>query len=275
MEDNEPAVRRVVVRRRVQGFSASSSTELQTLRATSAPSDEVDDAIDPDTMTENIRRGHVPGVTADPPVRPTRDTPASRVHQAEAAGSRAYAKEYRLGLINRLLMRNIPLDQIARELQVSLSTVEKDRAELKKRLRQASTEMNIDELIGTQNSVYDEIAGMAMRIASAGAQRSESGEILNPVPTPMRLAAMRTALAANADRTRFLASAGVFEVLKFRRSESGDSLSDVQALMARTSQMLEELSGEDVPHAPPPGSFRPMTFDDVDASSSTNEIQEL
>lgn len=194
-----------------------------------------------------------------------------RLNQVALAGSSAYAKEYRLQLLHRLLMRNIPLDQIARQLQVSISTVEKDRAELKKRLREAARELNIEEMVGNQMAVYDEINGMALRVASG------SGE--GGAPTPMRLAAMRTALAANADKTRFLASAGVFDVLRFRRAEDGSSLSDVQTLMQRTMEMIQQLDapedGAPPPPAPARGAFRPMTFDDADASSSLNEIQEL
>lgn len=266
-EDANPARRRVVLRRRNAAggsFGRGVSTTSESLRSSAEP-DEVDDAIEPESMARSIRAGALPA-PAQP--SPDRENPRMRLNQVAMAGSQAYAKEYRLQLLHRLLMRNVPLDQIAAQLQVSISTVEKDRAELKRRLREAAKELNIDEMVGNQLAVYEEIGGMALRVASG------SGE--GGAPTPMRLAAMRTALAANADKTRFLSSAGVFDVLKFRRADDGSNVSDVQMLMQRTMELMSQLDAEE-PAAPPPapGGFRPMTFDDADASGSLQEIQEI
>lgn len=293
-EDNGPR-RRVVLRRgRSGGFSgggAGASTRSESLRTSSADEigDDVDAAIDPHEMNRRVRERAVlpsPMRELPPPTMGSpddaRDSPRLRLNQVQMAGSAAYAKEYRLSLLHRLLMRNVPLDQIAQQLQVSISTVEKDRAELKKRLREAAKEMDINEMIGGQNAFYDEIQGMSLRVASGG------GEGQQAVPVPMKLAAMRTALAANADRTRFLSTAGVFDVLRFRRSEDGTDLSDVQMLMMRTAELLTQVDDEEEPESESaarrpkrisrskrPGTFGPMTFDDPDASGSGNEIQEL
>lgn len=297
--DEVPAhQRRVILRRRgMRGgsgsFSAGVSTRSESLRSSAegigdavdaavdgpvdGPVDEPEahdpphDAID---VSDRIRRGDL---QPPPPPPPERENPRMRLNQVALAGSQAYAKEYRLNLLHRLLMRRIPLDQIAAQLQVSISTVEKDRVELKKRLREAAKQLDIDEMIGAQNAVYDEVAGMALRIASAGAQRDENGNPVQAVPTAMRLAAMRTALAANADRTRFLNTAGVFDVLRFRRSEDGDAISDVQMLMQQTLELMGKLDDPEEA-APTPrrkGGFAPMSFDDADASGSANEIQEI
>lgn len=268
-------LRRRVMRSSSGGFSSGISSRTESLRASEAESDEVDDVVDPDQAARRIR----PGVNhAAPPAG--RENPRDRMNQVALAGSSSYAKEYRLGLLHRLLLRNVPLDQIAAQLQVSISTIEKDRVELKKRLREAATQLNIDEMVGGQNAMYDEVAGMAMRIASQGATKDENGNTVQAVPTAMRLAAMRTALAANADRTRFLSTAGVFDVLKFRAANDGTNVSDVQLMMLRTAELMDELTrDEGAPAAPAPaprvGGFGPMTFDDVDASNSTQEIQEL
>lgn len=281
-EAPSPSTRRIILRRGRAGggggFSSSTSTRAEGFReGEGREPDEVDDIIEPERIADRIRGGAIP------PPSPERDNPRSRLNAVGMAGSAAYAKEYRLGLLHRLLMRNVPLDQIAQQLQVSISTVEKDRALLKQRLREAATQLNIDEMVGNQNAMYDEVAGMAMRIASQGSARDENGNSVTAVPTAMRLAAMRTALAANADRTRFLTSAGVFDVLRFRRAEDGTGMSDVQHLMAQTAALMQQLAdgGDDLPEdapAPPQhraGGFGPMTFDDADASSSLNEIQEL
>lgn len=289
-ENNTPR-RRVIIRRgRSGGFTgqgAGASSRSESLRASDdseVEEDDVDRAIDPSEMNRQVReRAALPPPTygvappTDPDADAGRESPRMRLNQVAMAGSVAYAKEYRLVLLHRLLMRNVPLDQIAQQLQVSISTVEKDRVELKKRLREAAKEMDINEMIGGQNAFYDEISGMALRVASAGA-----GE--GAVPVPMKLAAMRTALAANADRTRMLNTAGVFDVLRFRRAEDGTDLSDVQMLMMRTAEMLERLDEpEPEPEAPVKpkrisrrkGGFAPMTFDDAGASSGDNEVQEL
>ena len=273
----EPARRRVVLRRGRMGaaFSGGGTGRMESLRASDpdqGEGDEVDAAIDPNEVNRRVqaRAALPPPVTIDE----ARDNPRARLNEVALAGSAGYAKEYRLTLLHRLLMRGTPLDQIARQLQVSISTVEKDRAELKRRLREAAKELHIDEMVGNQSAVYDEVQAMALRLAS----QSET-------PVPMKLASMRTALAANADRTRFLNTAGVFDVLKFRRAEDGSDLSDIQLLMQRTSEVLASLDEEENP-APPKvavrrrtqkkaGGFDKMTFDDADASGSTNEVQEL
>lgn len=228
--------RRLFVRRsRGARFSRAAAREEGTPRDFD---DEVDEAIDPESVDRHVRarasqpptleRYTEPGVPGAP-------DPRQRMFDVAASGSAAYSKEYRLNLLHRLLLRRIPLDQIARQLGVSISTVEKDRAELKKRLREVARELDIDEMIGNQSGLYEEVSGLALRIAS-----NNTGD--DRAPLAMQLAAMRTALAANADKTRFYQSAGVFDALRFRRSETGDSVSDVQLLMQRTQAMLQELA---------------------------------
>lgn len=192
------------------------------------------------------------------------------------AGDAAYARDFRLNLLHRLLMRGISLDNIARELGVSIATVKNDRAELNRRLRERARTLDINALIGEQMAFYDEATAVSLRIVSQSS-----------VPTPMRLAGIRTALAAKADQTRFLASTGVLDVLSYRRSEDGTDLSDVQVLMQRTEEMLQQLvQDEDAarpPDEPPPGAvrrrrraaFTPMSFDDRTASGSTDEVVEI
>lgn len=232
-QDISPSSRRLRLRRgRVGGFAgggSAGSTRSESLR-TAAESDEVDTAIDPDTMDREVRaRRPLPS-----PGRSTPDDPRRRIAEVANSGSLAYNKEYRLSLLHRALMRNVPLDQIAAQFGVSISTIEKDRVELKKRLREVARELNIDEMVGSQTALYDEISGMAMRIAG-----KNSGDGATPVP--MQLAAMRTALASNADKTRFYNTAGVFDVLRFRRAEDGGAQSDIQLLMEQTGQLMQSL----------------------------------
>jgi Trp operon repressor len=269
------------------GFSSGSLTESRSMRETDESPDEVDEAIDPAEINRRIRERNAlpsPQLNAPEPVRRTvqgrpieehtegdaatdgeRDDPRMRLNQVAMAGSASYAKEYRMGLLHRLLMRNVPLDQIAQQLQVSISTVEKDRAELKRRLREAAKELNIDEMIGNQTAIYEEMSGMSLRIASS-----------NSTPTAMKLAAIRTALAANADKSRFHNVAGVFDVLRFRRGEDSSDVSDVQRLLEQTGQLLEELQQPEAPRrARVVRRRRGMDFDDPDASGGGREEVDL
>lgn len=284
-EAREPLPRRMMTRRNraAGGFAGGSSTRSESLRLSNEATedeqeaDEVDNVIDPNAMQRNILRQ----TRADNGV----PSPGQRLQEVMAAGGENYSKEYRQSMLHRLLIRRVPLDQIARQMGVSVSTLQKDRVELKAALRERARQMNINELIGNQLETYDEISGMAMRIA--GAQGSGEGSH----PAPIRLAAMRTVLASEADRTRFLNSAGVFDAMVFRRGDDGDDVSDVQRLMDSTNDLLERILADDAmagidaeeETAPPPkrltrrrkGGFGELTMDDKDASSGDAEHVEL
>lgn len=159
-------------------------------------------------------------------------SPQNRLRQVGRQSSE-YEREYRLTLLHRLLMRKIPLDEIARQLGISVSQVMRDRKELADRLRQAARELNIDEMVGHHQGFYEEVVAMAMRAAS----NSNS-------PLPMRLAAMRTALAGNNDLHRFLQAAGVYDVLRFRRVPGGDGQSDIQRMLSLTEELMAGMNRE-------------------------------
>lgn len=155
-------------------------------------------------------------------------TPASRLAIVRQRSSE-YEREYRLQMLHRLLMRNLPLDEIASSLGVSVSTVLRDRKELTERLRKVAKELDIEVMVGNSKGFYEEVQAMAMRAASSAS-----------TPMPMKLAAMRTALASHNDMHRFYQAAGVYDVLRFRRSASEGQISDIQRLMAVTDELLTE-----------------------------------
>lgn len=280
-EQREPAPRRLLRRTRNGGFSGGSMARTESLRMSGEDQpeneigDEVDDTVDPEAMQRELFRQ----TRANEAAAATPD-PAERMFQVAQSGDPGYAIEYRLIMLHRLLMRRVPLDQIAQQMRVSVSTVQKDRARLKEFLRKKAHQLNINEMIGDQLEKYDEISGMAMRVA--GAAQGEGAQ-----PTAMRLAAMRTALAAEADRTRFLNSAGVFDAMTFRRGEDGSEISDVQRLMEQTTGLIEQLqagdSGVTLDDAPPQKvrrsrkgeGFGKFDMNDKDASSGDEETIEL
>lgn len=155
--------------------------------------------------------------------------PRARLQQVSQR-STEYEREYRIRLLHRLLMRRIPIDEIAQQLGRSVSQIYRDREELQRQLREDAGALNIDEMIGESKGFYEEAAAMAMRAASNSA-----------VPMPMRLAAIRTSLAAKNDMHRFLQTAGVYDVLRFKVAQDGTGVSDVRMLMSQTERIL---SGE-------------------------------
>lgn len=183
--------------------------------------DEVDDSIEPENLDEKVIELAENG-EAD---LPEDFTPANRMKQVNARASN-YEREYRLKLLHRLLMRNVPLDQIAQELDVSVHTVIRDRKELYSRLRQEAKKMDTNELIGDTLGFYNEVQAVAMRMASA-----------SNLPVSSRLASLRTALASKGDSHKFMSLAGVFDVLKFRK-DSEESSDDITKLMAMTERLL-------------------------------------
>ena len=155
-------------------------------------------------------------------------TPSNRLAQVRSRSSE-YEREYRLQLLHRLLMRNLPLDEIAANLGVSVSTVIRDRLELKERLRHAAKELDIEVMIGNSKGFYEEVQAMAMRAASN-----------SNTPMPMRLAAMRTALASHNDMHRFFQAAGVYDTLRFRKGAGEGAQTDIQRLLTLTEELLGE-----------------------------------
>ncbi len=163
-------------------------------------------------------------------------TANSRLHQVRHRASQ-YEREFRLRLLHRMLMRGIPLDEIARELDISVSTVMRDRKELWDRLRTAAKKLDINLLIGDTMAFYNEAVAMAMRHASNSKH-----------PINMRLASIRTAVNAKNDQTRMMAQAGVFEALKFTPDKTKGQ-GDIQKLMRLTREILDEDKEAGIPTA--------------------------
>lgn len=218
------------IRRARKGFAfSSSSMAVATSGAGHVADDEVDD--DLNSMVEQQASMQPPGPTPSVVAGNADEefSPSSRLAQVRSRAGE-YEREYRLGLLHRLLMRGIPIDEIASQLGISVSQVYRDRSALRSRLRDSTKELNIEEIIGDSKGFYDEVSSMAMRAASN-----------SNVPMPMRLAGMRTALAAKNDMHRFFQTAGVYDALRFRVAETGQGASDVRRLMDATERILSGL----------------------------------
>ncbi len=244
--DDNPSARRLRLRRTRSGAGfrsggSSGSTRSESLRDSNQDiDDEVDDAIDPERVAAHvIRRSQQPRGQNDNSV-------ARRTHEVAQSGSRSYAKEHRMNLLQKALTRGMGLDVLARQLGCSVSTLEKDRAELYKRHREMARDLDINQIVGEQTMFYNDVTAMAMRIASQEGGVDSQGRPIQGNPLPMRLAAMRTALAAKGDQNRFMNTAGVYDVQRFRRAEDGTGKTDIELLMERTAEMLAmAASGDD------------------------------
>lgn len=239
---DSPRRRRAMVRR-TRGLHGSGSTGREGVTFRSV-SDSVDDIIDPEVEME--RRPAPPTVPRLPDDRVTHvsagdddglgNTPSARLASIGNATSGSYAKEYRLNLLHRLMMRGYPMDRIAGIMNVSLSTVMRDKKELMTMLRGRSQQLNVDELIGNQLAFYDDVTGNVMRIMDQSST-SEDGRV-QAVPVPMRLAAARTAMTAQADKVKLLQATGVLDSLRFRQGEGSGAMTEIQALMQLTNDLL-------------------------------------
>lgn len=232
MEDTEQGQGRRISRRNRQGFAFSSSGLSDSSTGGGVAGD------DEDLNAEVESLAALPPPRVSPPQssgrveagNPSEDfNPRDRLRQVRGRASE-YEKEYRLGLLHRLMMRRIPMDEIADQLGLSIAQVYRDREELKRKLRVEASGLDIDEMIGDSKGYYEEISAMSMRAASNA-----------NLPMAMRLAAMRTALASKNDEHRFFQTAGVYDVLRFKVAQDGTGISDVRKLMENTERIL---SGE-------------------------------
>lgn len=119
--------------------------------------------------------------------------------------SGTYLKEYRLKMVHRLLMRNLPIDMIAQQLQVSEFTVHELRRELNKRLKAEAKVIDGYAFFGRSLAFYDEVRGMALRLATD-----------TKVPAGQRLGALTVALASENNKHNFLDRAGFFDHNRFQ-----------------------------------------------------------
>lgn len=155
-----------------------------------------------------------------------------------------YEREYRLQMMHRLLMQGMPLTEIADIFGLSAGQIHYDRQELHARLREESRKLDIDLLVGDNVAFYDEVSAMAL---DASTQKR--------LPMNIRLAAMRTSLAAKNDGHRFLQAAGVYTALQYRRASDGKGQTDIQKMVELTERLLgeaEKTEDEDkvVPYIP-------------------------
>lgn len=239
---SDPRRRRMVSRRNAgMAFSGGGLSNSSVGGGVAGSDDVIDGEGEVESPVENLNAAVEERATATPRISDEQQaemvrnaqngedyTPSNRLATVRSRSSE-YEREYRLQLLHRLMLRNLPLDEIATAMGVSVSTVLRDRKELTERLRTVAKELDIEAMIGHSKGFYEEVQAMAMRAASS-----------NQTPLPMKLAAMRTALASHNDMHRFYQAAGVYDVLRFRKGTSEGTMNDIQRLMNMTDELLTE-----------------------------------
>jgi len=139
-----------------------------------------------------------------------------------------YDKETRLRFIHKMRMRDLPKAEMCKRLGVSMGTLNSDIKELYSRLREGARKLDVNELIGDSIAVYNEVLSMALTHASN-----------TDLPTPTRLAALRTVLSAKNDMHRFLNLAGFYDVAVYTKKEAKTE-NDIGQLIKVTQAILSD-----------------------------------
>lgn len=176
-------------------------------------------------LTRRRTRMSVAPSEPPPPALPDANQgPAERL-SGVAQNASTYLTEFRLKLLHRMLMRNLPMDMIAAQLQLSVPAVNQLRVELQRRLAYEAQTINRYEIAGKTMAFYDEIQGLALRMADEA----------NSKPY-VKLQALQTALGAQSDRQRFLTASGFWSNAPYipmdaKEDESSRAASKLQALI--------------------------------------------
>lgn len=144
---------------------------------------------------------------------------SSRLSSVSGNSPEGYAQEYRLKLLHRMLLRNLPLDMIAQSMQISVTEVTRLRRELYRRLKREAYNLDIATHAGRTLSFYDEVRGTAMKMASDNSKQFAG-----------RVKSLAVALQAEADKHQFLKVAGFYDHVKLSPKSGDEDASGQEAM---------------------------------------------
>ena len=158
-----------------------------------------------------------------------------QVRMSLYAHSRSQRKEYRLKLLHRMMLRQLPTDMIAKALGVDTRHVNRLKQELKAQLRKEASSKDLATYVGYTDGFYNEMIGMSMRIATN-----------KDTPETRKLSAMKVALQSERDRTEFLKDVGFFSAMKLLPSvDEGDYHSQrANQLLDMSNKVLEAFDAD-------------------------------
>lgn len=165
---------------------------------------------------------------------PNRSMTPSEILMQRAEGGRSTASQIRLRrvMVARMMLRGIDRVKMAQTLTVSEATVDKDIRAVKEQLIKAADTLDIKEQVGISMLFYSDIKHQALRMATADGNSNA-----------VKIAALKTALSAQADMARFFKLSGVFDVLPFIVTNKQEK-SDIEKLTDLTRAVLA-LGNED------------------------------
>lgn len=163
-------------------------------------------------------------------------TPAELLME-RSEGGRATTSQIKLRrvMVARMMLRGIDRKGMSTALNVSEATVDKDVRAVKEELIRRADNLDIKEQVGTAMMFYKDIQHQTLRMATEGKNSNA-----------VKLAALKTAMTAQADMTRFFKLSGVFDVLPFivtAKHEKSDisKLTDLTKAVIAMEDDAEEL----------------------------------
>lgn len=145
----------------------------------------------------------------------------------------SYSREYKLKLVHRMLIRNMPLSTIADSLKVSVGQVRDLRTELYQRLAVEAQNFDMATHVGESTAFFQEVRGVAMRIATDNKQSGGA-----------RVGALNVALEAQKDTIRFMQAIGTYENNPMQWGHKDDAAMQRGELLQEMAEMF--LMGDDV-----------------------------
>lgn len=113
------------------------------------------------------------------------------------------AAKFRRMQVHRLLLRGVPRSTIAQHLGISMDNLYADVKIITGELREEMRSMDYTMYIGMSMSFYDECRNIALRLATDNKEKSNG----------VKMAALRTAIAAEDAKHSFFARVGLFKVV--------------------------------------------------------------
>lgn len=171
-------------------------------------------------------------------------TPAEAVRLAEQVHGARYAQEFTLRTLHRLLLRNVPSEQIARMFDVTVMSIYRWKRVLRQRLADEVSRLDPNPLVGDAMAFFNEVRGVAMQSASMSSDPKVSARFLD-VALRAEAGKMGTLQAWNVTAVRPL----TFDASGYKNAEEAKGLQDMVSAILKGEEdgdvlaMLDGLGG--------------------------------
>lgn len=194
------------------------------------PDTPVDNEID--RSRQQGRRANLDAAFPDPEPGAVPDSVKAAVNRH--AGTVGYEKAYKLKLIHRMMLRNLPESAMASALSIDVKTVNQLKQELKRTLAAQAHHIDMPTHVGSALAFYEEVRGVAMQLATDAKHSAGS-----------RVAALGVALESQKDTVRFLQAIGAYQANPMKWNKVDDATVQQGMLLQEMAEAF--LSGADDP----------------------------